>query len=75
MEESILPVGHLQTAMPSKMSGNVEKAVTDFSHVTTVQYTAVQALKIFCHVLVLLANNPTLGVQHAVAAGYKNNVF
>ena len=35
-------------------------------------FTAVQVPKIFSRVLVPLANNPTLGVQHAVAPGYEN---
>ena len=37
--------------------------------------TAVQVPKIFSRVLVPLANNPTLGVQQAVVAGYKKQYF
>ena len=37
---------------------------------STAHYT-----KIFSRILVPLANNPTLGVQQAVAAGYKKQCF
>ena len=37
--------------------------------------TDYEALKSICRILGPRANNPTLGVQHAVAAGYKKQCF
>ena len=37
--------------------------------------TAAEVPKIFSRVLGPLANNPTLGVQYALAAGYKKYCF
>ena len=46
-----------------------------FDMVVKLVCTAVHYMKIFSRVLVPHANNPTLGVQQGVAAGYKKTIL
>ena len=50
----------------------VISAMTKYAFIV---FTAAEVPKIFSRVLGPLANNPTLGVQYALAAGYKKYCF